>query len=382
MIYRALGNTGMNASIIGLGAEHLDTRPYNQVEETIHAALENNINIMDVFMPGGEIRKNIGRALGSRRKDMIIQGHIGSVDLKQQYDISRDLPTVMKYFESLLSDVGTDYIDVGMLFFIDSEEDFDRVFNSEILTYAQNLKKQGTIRAIGASSHNPIIAKKVVESGVVEVLLFSINPAFDMVPADKSVFDALDSGFERSTLLGIDPVRADLYRYCESRNIGITVMKTYGAGKLLSSEYTPFSKPLTPVQCIHYALSRPSVASALVGCKTRGEILQAIEYLSANDAERDYSTVISSFDQDFSGNCMYCNHCRPCPSDIDIAAVTKYLDIAKLSPGTVPQSISQHYKALLAHGSDCIACGSCEERCPFSVGIINNMQEASEVFGV
>ncbi len=116
MRYRTLGNTGMQASIIGLGAEHLDGKTYETVKETLDAAIENDVNIMDVFMPGHDIRQKLGKALKGRREEMIIQGHIGSTDVNQQYDISRDMPIVKKYFENLLIDLGTDYIDVGMLF--------------------------------------------------------------------------------------------------------------------------------------------------------------------------------------------------------------------------------------------------------------------------
>ncbi|CAK7069915.1 MAG: hypothetical protein DELT_01818 [Desulfovibrio sp.] len=52
MKYRPIGKTGMAASIIGLGAEHLDNKPYELVAEVVHAALEQGINMMDVFMPG------------------------------------------------------------------------------------------------------------------------------------------------------------------------------------------------------------------------------------------------------------------------------------------------------------------------------------------
>lgn len=382
MEYRKLGNTGLDVSVVGFGGEHLDRKPYAQVEETIDAVLENGINIMDIFMPGHEIRRNIGKALGSRRKDVIIQGHICSVDLNQQYDISRDLDTCKRYFDNLLQDLKTDYIDIGMLFFIDSEDDYNGIFHTGIIEYVKGLKKSGVIRAIGASSHNPIMAKKAIETGLVEVLLFSINPAFDLVPGDKSIFEALDSNFDKNTLFTLDPLRAELYSLCESRGTGITVMKTFGAGKLLSKEHSPFSDALTPEQCIHYALSRPAVSSVLLGCKSRAEIEAAVKYLTASDEERDYSNIISTYEQSFGGKCMYCNHCRPCPSDIDIAAVTKYLDIARLMPNAVPPSIVQHYKALSAHGSNCISCGSCEARCPFSVAVIENMKKAADIFGV
>ena len=40
--------------------------------------------------------------------------------------------------------------------------------------------------------------------------------------------------------------------------------------------------------------------------------------------------VMGTLRNDFAGNCVYCSHCQPCPVGIDIAAVNKYLDIARL----------------------------------------------------
>ncbi|MDL2210454.1 4Fe-4S dicluster domain-containing protein, partial [Desulfovibrio sp. OttesenSCG-928-O18] len=84
----------------------------------------------------------------------------------------------------------------------------------------------------------------------------------------------------------------------------------------------------------------------------------------------------------FKGSCVYCNHCLPCPSNIDIAAVNKYLDIAMLDEAAIPPSIAGHYRSLKAHGSDCVACGSCESRCPFGVKVIDGMEKAAALFGV
>jgi predicted aldo/keto reductase-like oxidoreductase len=78
---------------------------------------------------------------------------------------------------------------------------------------------------------------------------------------------------------------------------------------------------------------------------------------------------------------MYCNHCQPCPSRIDVAALTKYLDIARINEADIPPTAVQHYRALEKHGSDCVACGSCENRCPFSVPVIKNMEKAAALFG-
>lgn len=380
MNYRRVGKTEMSASIIGLGAEHLDNKSYAVVEETVHAALDHGINIMDLFMPGDEVRRNIGRALAGKRDKMLIQGHIGSVDLNQQYDISRDLTVCKRYFENLLKALNTDYIDFGMLFFIDSPEDYSAMFESDILEYAQSLKRKGVIRAIGASSHNPLMARRIVESGAVDLLMFSINPAFDMMPSDAELMTMIEKTSQ--TMAGMDPKRAELYRICEQRGVGITVMKTLGAGKLISAEHSPFAKPLTVGQCIHYALTRPAVVSTLIGCQSRAQVEEAAGYLSLSAGERDYAPVVSSRQNDFHGSCVYCGHCQPCPVEIDVASVNKYLDIALLDEANVPPGTAHHYRALKHHGSECIECGSCESRCPFSVPVIRNMKRAAKIFGV
>lgn len=379
MEYREIGRTGVQAGIIGLGCEHLDGKPYAQVKETIDAALDHGVNLMDVFMPGTEVRENIAKALGGRRDKVMLQGHIGSTNVREQYDISRDLPTVQKYFEDLLRIFG--YIDFGMMFFIDSEEDYHGVFDTGFADYVQKLKQQGDIRHIGFSSHNPVTAAKVVETGLPELMMFSINPAFDLYPAQTNALAELDRGLSGEAFGGFDPTRAGLYRLCEQRGVGITVMKTLGAGKLISPEHTPFAKPLTVGQCIHYALTRPAVASVMVGCQSRAQVEEAVAYLDLDAAERDYAPVLHTLKTDFTGSCVYCSHCQPCPAGIDIASVNKYLDIARLDPDHVPPSIRAHYAALAPGGEACIACGACETRCPFGVPIIRNMADAARMFG-
>ena len=375
MQYRPICKTGMSASVIGLGAEHLDNKPYETVDKVINTAIDQGFNIMDLFMPGQTVRENIGRALGGRRDKMLIQGHICSTDVNEQYDRSRELPIVKKYFENLLRCLNTDYIDFGMLFFIDTEKDFSDVFETDILRYAQDLKQQGKIRAIGASSHNPLIAKKVVETGIVELLMFSVNPAFDMATAETYVIDYLDKALDFEKKLDHD--RAALYQLCERQGVAITTMKTLGAGKLLSAEHTPFAMPMTVAQCIHYALTRPAVVSALLGCANREQILEAAAYFEKSPEERDYSAVIQEFQGDFKGRCVYCNHCLPCPSEINIANVHKYLDIALLDESKIPPSILSHYRSMDHRAADCTGCASCEERCPFCVPIMQNMKKAA-----
>ena len=68
--------------------------------------------------------------------------------------------------------------------------------------------------------------------------MFSVNPAFDMMPASSSL-DAL-LAFSGGRLENIEPERAELYALCEREDVGLTVMKGYAGGRLLAAETSPW----------------------------------------------------------------------------------------------------------------------------------------------
>ena len=377
---RFVGKTGIAVSEIGLGCEHLQGLPKEQVIAVCSAALNSGINVFDVFMPEPNVRDFIGEAIQGRREEVHIQGHIGAAWKDGQYARTTDAAECAFFFEDLLLRLGTDYIDFGMIHFVDSEEDFAKVFDSDMIKYACDLKAKGKIKALGLSSHNPVIAKRAVETGLLDLIMFSINPAFDLLP-EVVIEDLFQyKTFEERELLGIDPQRDALYKTCEAMGVGITVMKTLGAGMLLNERFSLFGTPLTEYQCIHYALTRPATVSALIGCRTPEEVYQAVGYENASDEEKDYSVALSkTAAYSIQGKCMYCNHCLPCPKHIDIAGVNRYLDLAAESDPA--PTVREHYEALSAHGSDCIECGACEKRCPFHVKVSERMKQAVTVFG-
>ncbi len=379
MLYRTLGKTNLEVSVIGLGAEHLTDQSLEATIEIIDAAMATGINIIDVFMPQPAVRNHLGAALRGRRDRVILQGHIGTACENGQYERTRDLAKTKAYFEDYFQRLGTDYIDIGMFHYVDTDGDYEAVFGSEIIKYAQELKRQGKIRCIGMSSHAPHVALRAVESGLIDVLMFSINPAYDLGDAATDVYALMEFKGIDQGVRGMDTTRARLYATCERLGVGITVMKALGAGRLLNAEQSPFGQALSVTQCCHYALTRPGVASVLVGCRNADEVRKAASYVSASAEEKDYSLIAQNPKHAMSGQCVYCNHCLPCPSKIDIAAVHKFLDLATIS-SELPATVRGHYDLLEAKATDCIECGSCEPNCPFGVKIIANMRQAREVF--
>lgn len=380
MNYRILGRTGLKVSEIGLGGEWFNGLSFEESIDIVDAAEQNGINYIDIFMPQTPTRDHLGGALKGRRDKFIIQGHLCTIYEDGQYTRTRDIEKTKRSFQDLLNRLQTDYIDVGMIHYVDSEEDFRTVFDGPVLKYAQELKEKGVIHHIGMSSHNPHIALKAVESGVVDVLMFSINPAYDMESADTDIYDLMEfKGMEQSGL-AVDEARQRLYSACEAAGVAITVMKPLGAGTLLKAESSPFGVAMTVPQCIQYCLDRNGVKVVIVGCHTAQEVLEAVKHQQLSDEERSYAHIFAAEASiSMTGKCMYCNHCQPCPAHLDIAAVTKFLDLATQQE-TVPDTVMEHYWALSATADDCLMCGRCEPNCPFGVKIRENMKRAREVF--
>lgn len=380
MNYRILGRTGLKVSEIGLGGEWLNGLTADECTEIIDTARDNGINYIDVFMPQAPTRDNLGIALKGCRNDFIIQGHLCTIYEDGQYMRTRDIEKTKRSFSDLLKRLHTDYIDVGMIHYVDSEEDFRTVFEGPILEYAKELKEKGVIGHIGMSSHNPHIALKAVESGYIDVLMFSINPAYDMEASDTDIFDLMEfKGIQKNGLVA-DEARQRLYSACETAGVAITVMKPLGAGTLLKAESSPFGVSMTVAQCVEYCLDRNGVKVVIVGCHTKQEVLEAVRHQELSEEERSYSHIFaSSTSISMTGKCMYCNHCQPCPAHLDIAAVTKFLDLARQQE-TVPDTVMEHYWALPFTAEDCLMCGRCEPNCPFGVEIRENMKYAREVF--
>lgn len=382
MEYRELGRTGIKVSVIALGCEGFVANEGALTEQLLNAAEQGGINCIDLYAPQPEMRSRLGKWLRGRRGKFVLQAHLCTVWQEGQYKRTREIGEVKASFEDLLKRLATDYIDIGMIHYVDSLEDWEAVAGGPVMAYAREMQAQGKIRYIGLSSHNPAAAMQAVQSGLIDVLMFSVNPCYDLQPANEDCYALWDGKNYDRKLVNMDPEREALYETCSRLGVAITVMKAFGGGDLLDEELSPAGKALTVNQCLHYALTRPGVAAVMSGAHTVDELEKCLEYTTAADVEKDYAAAFAALPKiSWEGHCMYCGHCAPCPQGIDVAAVTKFLNLTK-AQNSVPETVREHYAALRHHAGECVKCGACEKRCPFKVTVIQNMQEAVKVFGM
>ena len=382
MEYRELGRTGIKVSVIALGCEGFVANEGALTEQLLNAAEQGGINCIDLYAPQPEMRSRLVKWLRGRRGKFVLQAHLCTVWQEGQYKRTREIGEVKASFEDLLTRLATDYIDIGMIHYVDSLEDWEAVAGGPVMAYAREMQAQGKIRYIGLSSHNPAAAMQSVQSGLIDVLMFSVNPCYDLQPANEDCYALWDGKNYDRQIVNMDPEREALYETCSRLGVAITVMKAFGGGDLLDEELSPAGKALTVNQCLHYALTRPGVAAVMSGAHTVDELEKCLEYTTAADVEKDYAAAFAALPKiSWEGHCMYCGHCAPCPQGIDVAAVTKFLNLTK-AQNSVPETVREHYAALRHHAGECVKCGACEKRCPFKVTVIQNMQEAVKVFGM
>lgn len=365
MEYRTLprGTDRERFSVLGLGMGGIQHTPPEEIEAIIRKAIDHGINFFDLCA-GGTVYAPLGRAIRGRREQVFLQCHFGAVyDAQGEYGWCRDFDIIKKTFLWELETLGTDYVDFGFLHCVDENEDFDKLVKIGVLDYLKELKEQGIVRHIGFSSHTPSVANRIIDTGLVDMMMFSINPAYD---------------FEKGDDYGIGTVneRFELFRRCEVEGIGISVMKPFFAGQLLRAEHSPFGVALTHAQCLQYAIDRPGVVTVVPGVQTMEHLDTLLTFLTASDADKDYSVIGSFTAETIAGICVYCNHCQPCPAGIDIGLVNKYYDLALAGD----RIAANHYDKLCIKADACLHCGHCESRCPFGVKQESRMDLISRYF--
>ena len=364
MEYRQLPHGTERLGVLGLGMGGIQKCSDDEIEWVVCTAIEHGINFFDLCAGGKNVYKPFGKAIAGQRDKVLFQLHLGAVyNEKGEYGWSRDMTQMKETFVWELETLGTDYADFGFLHCIDEDEDFDTLVKASALDYLKELKAAGTIRHIGFSSHTPSVANRVLDTGIVDLMMFSVNSAYDLEQGDEL---GIGSTSERAALL----------RRCEAMGVGVSVMKPFFAGKLLEEKSSPFGVAMTRYQCIQYALDRPAVLAVVPGVRNLDDLNALLGFADASDSEKDYAVVGQFTPAAAQGNCVYCNHCQPCPAEIDVGLINKYYDLALAGD----EMAANHYSKLSVKADACIGCGHCDRRCQFHTVQSAKMKEITAYF--
>ena len=361
MEYRRLPRGLDEISVIGLGSGSL-TGTKAEMTEILKTAIEHGINYFDMAPSEKAPFASYAYAFHGRREQVIIQMHFGAIYKDGKYGWTRNLEDIRKQFEWQLKLLNTDYTDMGFLHCVDDWEDLNTVMSAGLWDYMKTLKQEGRIRHLGFSSHDPEIARRLLDTGLVDMMMFSINPSYDYRKGEYALGEVAD--------------RAALYRDCEKMGVGISVMKPFAGGQLLNKKTSLLHHALTHVQCIQYALDRPAVLTVLPGVRTMDDLMTVLHYMEASDEEKDYSVIGKYTPQDADGICVYCNHCQPCPKGLNVGLINKYYDLALAGD----RMAAGHYQKLPVKADACVKCGHCESRCPFHVKQEMRMKDIEAYF--
>src|SRR4051812_48388740 len=237
MLYRQLGNTKEEVSVIGLGGHHIGRQKDEKdsiaiIRSAIDAGITFMDNSWDYHDGGSEVR--MGKALRN--------GYRKRVFLMTKID-GRTKKAAAEQIDESLKRLQTDVIDLLQHHEIIRLEDPDRIFAEggaqEAVLASQ---KAGKIRFIGFTGHkDPLVHLRMLEVAAQHQF------RFDAVQMPLNVLDAHFRSFEKRVL----PVLV-------KEGIGVLGMKSMGDGLVLES------KTATPVECLHYAMNLPT-ATVITG---------------------------------------------------------------------------------------------------------------------
>ena len=249
MLYRDLGATGVQVSLIGMGGSHLGLANVEEADaiRLVHEGLDRGINFLDNSWDYNEGRseERVGKALsqgGYREKAFVmtkIDGRTKEVATNQiNYSLRR---------------LKVDHIDLLQHHEIIRFDDPDRIFNEggamEAVVAAQ---KAGKIRFIGFTGHKDP-----------HVHLYMLEVArkngfhFDTVQMPVNIMDAHFRSF--SQLVVPEAMR---------QKVAVLGMKCFGDGIILKSG------AVEPMDCLHYSLNVP-VSVLITGINSKMLLDQA-----------------------------------------------------------------------------------------------------------
>jgi uncharacterized protein len=247
---RAMGKTGLQVSILGVGGFHLGAvAGQPEVNDMIAKALDHGINFFDnawEYYKGGS-EERLGIALKGKRDKAIVMTKVCTHGRKKD--------VAMQMLEESLTRLQTDHLDVWQVHEVVYYNDPEKCYAPEgVLEALAAAKQQGKVRFVGFTGHkNPSIHLAMLNGGF----------PFDTVQMPLNPFDYSYRSFQREVL----PVAAQ-------RGMAVFGMKSMGgSGEMISQG------ALTPTEALTFAMSLPGVSTTISGMDSMRVLDQNLEIL-------------------------------------------------------------------------------------------------------
>jgi len=248
MHYRALGRTGEQVSLIGLGGYHIGRPREEEAIRLVRTAVDRGVTFLDNcwdYHDGlSEIR--MGKALRDGYRERVFL--MTKIDGRTKAEAARQIDECLRRLQ-------TDRVDLMQHHEIIRLEDPDRIFAAEGAQRAlDDAQKAGKVRYTGFTGHkDPIVHLRMLEIGDEH------GVRFDTVQMPLNVMDAHFRSFEGKVL-------PELVR----RGIGVLAMKAMGDPFILDSGI------VTPLECLHYCMGLP-VSTVITGIESLERLDQALQ---------------------------------------------------------------------------------------------------------
>jgi myo-inositol catabolism protein IolS len=316
MEYRQFGQTGINISAIGFGCWEIGGG-YGSIEETefvkaINRALDIGINSFDTAEAYGmgASEKSLAKALGSRRKEAVITtkfgvGYPGFANFR---DSTRK--RVMESIEKSLTALNTDYVDVYLIHWPDRAIPFE-----EPMRALDDLVKQGKVKAVGLSNFTLDEIKTCMAARRVDVVqycwnMFDRRMAKEIFPYCQEnkigvmAYGSLAYGMLTGTLSEEKAFEKGDWR-AKRGNLGNLnlfqhlfgpehFLKNLRAVEDLKGVAKRYGKSL-PQLSLRWTTSNPVVSTALVGCRSAGEVDDNVGALGWTISDADMKEIDAIF---------------------------------------------------------------------------------------
>jgi predicted aldo/keto reductase-like oxidoreductase len=366
--YKTLGKTGIEVSDISFGAGSLSKR------HLLNEALERGINYFDTaegYPVGffGVAEKQMGIALGSRRKDVVIS-------TKSQIKANENRQQIMKKLEGSLKRLQTDYVDI---YFNQAINELARLKNGEWLEFVETAKKQGKIRFSGMSGHGGQLIECLdyaIDNNLVDVILAAHN--FGQDPAFYQRF------LKHLDIVAIQVDLPRVFAKAHAKGIGVIAMKTLMGAKL--NDLRPYEhKDGTYSQAaFRWVLENPNVDALIVSMRSEETI---DEYVKASGTAKLTAHDTGLLKRYALGSGLsYCRHgcdacVSSCPDDVPISELLRARMYAT-DYGDLDQARGT-YLELGAAASPCLTCTNqtCLGACPVGIDIPSRTRTLPDLLG-